>query len=193
MPRDTGAVNEALLDLVNGGLAGRWDLLDDWAVWWAKDGVFLLLALAGLFGIWELRQSPRRGLLVAGIVTASAVLAGTAILFAGDVIHEARPFVADRDTVQLLKHNADNSFPSDHATLAGVVAMAAALTWRRWAALFVVVGLLVGISRVVSGVHYPGDILAGWSIGALSVAAVWLVVSRSRFAAAMAIPERTSA
>lgn len=173
-------MNDALLDLVNGRLAGRWDLLDDTAVWWAKDGIFLLVAIAGLFGLWELRRSPRRALLVAAVVVVSAAVAGGVILLAGDVIHEARPFVSDRDTVQLLKHNADNSFPSDHATLAGVVAMAAALTWRRWAALFVVLGLLVGLARVFSGVHYPGDVAAGWAIGATSVAVAWLAVTRSR-------------
>lgn len=181
-------MNDALLDLVNGQLAGRWDLLDDTAVWWAKDGIFLLVAIAGLFGLWELRKSPRRALLLAGMVIVASAAAGGFILLAGDVVHEARPFVTDRDTVQLLQHNADNSFPSDHATLAGVVAMAAALTWRRWALVFVALGLLVGLARVFSGVHYPGDVAAGWAIGAGCVALAWFAVTRSRLRYAL-LPE----
>jgi undecaprenyl-diphosphatase len=68
------------------------------------------------------------------------------------------------------------SFPSGHAmgsmTLAAVVVALAWGTRWRWpvvaaAAAFV---LLVGASRVYLGVHYPSDILAGWS-GALA----WVV------------------
>ena len=33
------------------------------------------------------------------------------------------------------------------------------------------VGLLVGISRCYLGVHYPGDVMVGWTLAALSVLA----------------------
>ena len=68
------------------------------------------------------------------------------------------------------------SFPSGHAmgsmTLATVLVLLAWRTrWRWWVALpmlgFV---LMVGLSRVYLGVHYPSDILAGWA-----AAAAWTV------------------
>lgn len=178
------------MDLINGQIAGRSHALDETAVWWARDGIFLLIAIAGPFGLWELRRSPRRALVAATIVTLGAAFAGGLLLVASGAIHEARPFVTDHDTVLLLKHSADNSFPSDHATLAGVIAMAAALTWKRWAALFITLGLLVGLARVVAGVHYPGDVAAGWSIGAGCVALAWLAVTRSGFVNPRPEPER---
>ncbi len=76
------------------------------------------------------------------------------------------------------------SFPSGHAmgsmTLAAVLV---ALAWRtrwRWpvacmAGAFV---LLVGVSRVYLGVHYPSDILAGWCAALAWVTGLYLVLFR---------------
>ncbi len=76
-----------------------------------------------------------------------------------------------------MAHGADNSFPSDHATLAGVIAVVAALAWPRWAVVFLPLGVVVGLARVLGGVHYPGDVAAGWAIGGGAAAAAWWAVT----------------
>jgi undecaprenyl-diphosphatase len=76
------------------------------------------------------------------------------------------------------------SFPSGHAMGSATLGVAVTLLcWNsrwRWpvfalAATFV---LLVGMSRVYLGVHYPSDILAGWAAGTAWVVAMYHLVSR---------------
>lgn len=77
------------------------------------------------------------------------------------------------------------SFPSGHAMMSAVVylTLGALLTGfvsrRRTRAyllgLAILVTLLVGSSRVLLGVHYPTDVLAGWSAGLTWALVCWLV------------------
>lgn len=63
--------------------------------------------------------------------------------------------------------------PSGHAQLAvvfwGFVANWVDRRWFWWVA--VAIMFLMGLSRVVLGVHFPSDVLAGWALGAL---VLWL-------------------
>lgn len=58
------------------------------------------------------------------------------------------------------------SFPSSHAANMAGVAVLLAVRHRRWGWAFVPGALLVGLSRVYLGVHYPSDVVAGWALGA---------------------------
>ena len=63
------------------------------------------------------------------------------------------------------------SFPSGHsANASSLYGIIAASMKKRWmTVLAVVLPLLVGISRVTVGAHYPTDVLAGWLIGVVSM------------------------
>ena len=70
------------------------------------------------------------------------------------------------------------SFPSGHSAgnmmFFGALAMLAGRRGAYWGAAVVI--LLIGVSRVWLGVHWPSDVLAGWveGLGWLAFCAIWL-------------------
>lgn len=86
-----------------------------------------------------------------------------------------RPFVIYSAIYQLSKFLAspqDFSFPSDHTAAAFVAALIVFMDWRKFGLILLVLSLLVGVSRIFIGVHYPLDILGGILTACLSV---WIV------------------
>ncbi|AAM25640.1 MAG: Membrane-associated phospholipid phosphatase [Caldanaerobacter subterraneus] len=63
---------------------------------------------------------------------------------------------------QLLK---DYSFPSGHATASFSLAMTFSIFFPNLAIIFVSLAVLVGLSRIYMGLHYPSDVLMGSTIG----------------------------
>ncbi|MFH1197942.1 MAG: phosphatase PAP2 family protein [bacterium] len=79
------------------------------------------------------------------------------------------------------------SFPSGHSVISAVVYLSLALLLMRIEPVFktriyilsiaVVTTLLVGISRVYLGVHFPTDVLAGWILGLTWALFCWFLAS----------------
>lgn len=84
------------------------------------------------------------------------------------VIERPRP---DASTHLVVETN--YSMPSGHAVGAAAFAMAVTLLIRRWWVLILwVVALLIGVSRLYVGVHWPSDLLVGWVVGVVAVLVV---------------------
>lgn len=84
------------------------------------------------------------------------------------VFHRVRPFNAKdmaRIWAQFLPK--DPSFPSGHSATAFTFATVAAHIWG-FSFLFYPAALLVGISRIYLGVHYPSDVFIGALVGILA-------------------------
>lgn len=146
---------------------------------YATYGVVVIAALL-LAGWWLARRAadPSR--------MAAAVWAGAATLIAVGVnqsivaaVHEARPYTSLSGILVLASRNADPSFPSDHAVMAGAAAAGVLLVTRgllAWIA--VAAALLLAFSRVYIAAHYPHDVLAGLALGVLVTVAGYLLVRR---------------
>lgn len=78
----------------------------------------------------------------------------------------SRPF----DTIHLSESLwlADGyAFPSGHATFFMALAVSIFFHHKKIGSVFILITLLVGVARIVAGVHFPMDILAGFILGAL--------------------------
>jgi membrane-associated phospholipid phosphatase len=65
-----------------------------------------------------------------------------------------------------------NSMPSGHALRAFVLVTGASLIWKRLTPLFIVIGLLVCLSRLVVDCHYLSDVIFGALLG--TVVTLWV-------------------
>lgn len=88
--------------------------------------------------------------------------------------HAPRPYWVSAE-VKALSSETSFGMPSGHAqnaaALWGLASTQVQWRWFRWLSLAII--LLIGISRIYLGMHFAGDVLVGWAIGAVLV---WLFV-----------------
>lgn len=123
---------------------------------------FYLLVISILYWCWDPRLGLRLGLLmgVSGGLNEALKVA----------FHLPRPYWVSPE-VRALGSYPSFGLPSAHAqgavTFWGLIAADAR---RRWLSLFAVALIvLIGASRVVLGVHFPMDVIAGWAVGAVAL------------------------
>ncbi|WP_158625956.1 phosphatase PAP2 family protein [Arsenicitalea aurantiaca] len=181
------AFDHAVLAMFHQGNAAGGIAATGWFAEMVRDitalGSFVLLTLIFIGVVGYLWMARIRG---AAILVAVSVLGGSLLsnlLKAGynrprpDIAYAAEQFTA--------------SFPSGHALLSAVTYLTLGALLARFApsrrlryfslgaAIFIT--LIVGLSRLYLGVHYPSDVIAGWSLGAawaLLCSTVALVMQR---------------
>ena len=107
----------------------------------------------------------------------------------GTLISQTMKFAFARPRPELVPHGAEvytASFPSGHSMMSAVVYLTLGALLARTQpdrgvkvyilTIAVVLTVLVGISRVYLGVHWPTDVLAGWSLGGVWALLCWLVM-----------------
>lgn len=158
----SGSFDYTLFHAVN-GLATRNGALDAVMIASAKYlPIVFALALVALWLSWHHRN--QRAALLAG---ASALIALGIGQLIGKALPRSRPYVGHA-IHQLIPPSLDTSFPSDHAILGFAVAV---MIWRynrRVGGALLILATLMAFARVFVGAHYPGDVLGGAVLGALT-------------------------
>lgn len=85
--------------------------------------------------------------------------------FMRKILGRPRPFNREENVKSLTGHKDSSSCPSNHAASAMVIAMAWYCIFPQVSLLLVIPAVFTGLSRVMTGEHYPFDVLLGWTIG----------------------------
>jgi len=162
-------LNLKILFLLN-SLAGHSKILDKLIIFLAAYSSYVLLSLL-LILIYFSTYSRKKKIEILSVSFVSAFISRFGVTtIIRSLYHLPRPFILY--SVHPLFIDNSWSFPSGHATF--FFALAAALYWynKKWGIIFFIATLLMTISRVIAGVHYPFDIAAGMIIG---VAVAWAI------------------
>ena len=145
---------------------------------YAAYGVVLFAGLL-LAGWWIARRSGTATAMVAALWAPLGMLLAVGVNqpIVADV-HEARPYSTLPHILVLATRSADPSFPSDHATMAGAVTVGLFLVNRRLGALTAIAAILMAFARAYIGAHYPQDVIAGLTLGALVTGLGYLIARR---------------
>jgi undecaprenyl-diphosphatase len=128
-------------------------------------------------------------LLLQGLRRSALVVVATSA--SGEIVNAVMKHYFMRARPTIVPHLRDAfspSFPSGHAMESAIIyltlgTMLMRIAERRVTKMYCLVvatllTLLVGISRVILGVHYPTDVIGGWIIGFMWASLCWLAAQR---------------
>lgn len=151
-------------------LAGKSIAFDTLVVFFASHLQYILVA--GLVTLLVLGKDKKQEIKNLILVVVSIFVSRAVITEAIRYIYPyQRPFVSN-DVYALLTPSVTYSFPSGHAAFFFALAAAVYFFHKKWSAVFFAGAILISLARVVAGVHWPADILAGAVVGILSAWAV---------------------
>lgn len=174
-------------ELVLLALRSQADLSDPLGPKWFEEIMRDFTALGGVAVLVSMTLAVVSYLVLIGKRRVALMVAGA--ISGGVVLSTLLKWGFDRPRPELVPHFSEvytQSFPSGHAMLSAIVylTLGALLTrtqtgWRvkiYLLSLAVAATLVVGISRVYLGVHWPTDVLAGWMVGAGWAVFCWIVM-----------------
>ena len=88
-------------------------------------------------------------------------------MFLKNVVGRLRPFEVEEGIKLLIDAPKDPSFPSGHTLASVTSATILFLNYRKRAAIFIVLAILIALSRLYLYVHFPSDVIAGAILGVI--------------------------
>ena len=138
-----------------------------------------LVVITGLIAIAATifsEKAVRSNILKLGII--SFIIAFLVAFIAGNFYYDTRPFVVNH-IEPLIPHKPDNGFPSDHTLIGMVTATTIFVYKHKLGILLGVLGILVGIVRIIALLHYPIDIVGSTIIAIVATCCAWMILKKS--------------
>ena len=121
----------------------------------------------------------RRDWVLSGATVAAGLVAWFGAKGVKRVVERDRPITYISDISIREGDGTGLGYVSGHSAVAATAAMfAMAALPRRWRFAPPVIAALVGVARIVHGVHLPADVVGGWSIGILISLGAFFVIDR---------------
>jgi undecaprenyl-diphosphatase len=165
-----------VFQLIN-SLAGKLTYLNPLMRLLSEDGEYLFYA--GVIVYWFTRIYENRRMVFEALFSACVAFSISGLI--GLFYYRDRPFVVYQ-VLQMIKHAANASFPSDHAIGAFVIATSIYLFKKKHGYAWLSLATMIAFSRVWNGVHYPLDVIVGALIGIFCSLVVHKFLVQSTFA-----------
>lgn len=147
--------------------------LDQVIIFFAAYFPFVVVVLAGLFLLFhheifradspfQVFMQKKKEIIMVFVTGFLAYFASVALKL---LIHTPRPFTVFSD-VRALFTESSYAFPSGHATFFMALTFAIFFQHKKAGYVFMFFALLIGLARIIAGVHFPIDILGGFVLGA---------------------------
>lgn len=151
-------------------------MFDQFIIFGAK---YLIWLAVGVALVWFLKQSKptQKKVFILGLVCLPVAYAIAKIVSL--FYYHPQPFVVENFT-PLIPHDPDNGFPSDHTLLAAALAAVIFPFSKKVSGLAWLLTILIGIARVLGGIHYPVDIAGSIAIAIMAGVLIYHVLL-SRF------------
>src|SRR3989344_8635111 len=164
-------LNQQIFLFLN-SLAGRNKILDYFFYFCAEYLAYVIIVFLLVYFLYKFYKSffdfsIIKKLLI--ILTSSFVVWAISQLI-NHLYYNPRPFIALDNINVLFEHGNGDSFPSGHTTFFATLALMNYLYNPRCFSSFLLLGaILIGVARVISGVHWPLDILGAFALAFLGV------------------------
>ena len=180
-------MNETIFRFLN-GFAAKWPWFDGviifsakWLPWFLVASLIFFIfihrhekagTLSEIFSSAKLRMKEIAMILFSA--SFALVLAEAAKYF----YSSPRPFEILANINLLFSHGGGDSFPSGHATFFAALAIAVYSYHKKLGIIYIIGALLIGLGRIMAGIHFPIDILAGYILGGAIGLSVYALLKR---------------
>ena len=174
----------ALFNLLH-GIAGQSKMLD-WLIIFLAEYLPYFLAIIYIYFLFKEKDFQTRFYYFSFTALALILSRGIFTEIIRFFYNRPRPFLTLNFTA-LVNHSSSNSLPSGHAVFYFTFAILFFFLFRgergrRWRLWFLSGAILMGIARVIAGVHWPLDIVAGLLVAVASVFMIkWLLPDTTKF------------